>query len=310
MAVIRIATRQSPLALWQAEYVAEQLRSLDSGTDVQLLPMTTLGDRFLDAPLAKFGAGGKALFLKELETALLDGRADLAVHSMKDVPVQLPSDLHLPVVMVREDPRDALVSSSYSTLASLPSRARVGTSSLRRRCQLQALRPDLKVINLRGNVNTRLRKLDAGEFDAIVLAASGLKRLGMTARISEILEPATILPAIGQGALGIECRQGDRHVKSLVAPLDDAQTHLRISAERSLNRHLGGSCHAPIAGYAEIEGDMVNLRGLVGRIDGSEVLREEATVPAKDPDLAGQFVAEALVARGAAKILRDITDHV
>lgn len=310
MAVIRIATRQSPLALWQAEYVAERLRGLDSGTEVRLLPMTTLGDKFLDAPLAKFGAGGKALFLKELETALLDGRADIAVHSMKDVPVQLPPDLHLPVVMTREDPRDALVSSRYSNLASLPPQARVGTSSLRRRCQLQALRPDLEVVNLRGNVNTRLRKLDDGEFEAIVLAASGLKRLGMTARISEIIEPRTLLPAIGQGALGIECRQGDRHVEALVAQLDDAQAHLRISAERSLNRCLGGSCHAPIAGYAEIEADMVNLRGLVGRIDGSEVLREEVTVPAKHPDLAGQFVAEALVARGAAKILQDITNDV
>ena len=310
MAVIRIATRQSPLALWQAEYVAERLRGLQSGTDVRLLPMATLGDKFLDAPLAQFGAGGKALFLKELETALLDGRADIAVHSMKDVPVQLPPDLHLPVVMTREDPRDALVSSRYSTLGSLPPQARVGTSSLRRRCQLLALRPDLEVVNLRGNVNTRLRKLDNGEFEAVVLAASGLKRLGMKARISETFEPRTLLPAIGQGALGIECRQGDRRVEALVAQLDDAQTHLRISAERTLNRCLGGSCHAPIAGYAEIAADMVNLRGLVGRVDGSEVLSEEVTVSAKDPDSAGQFVAEALVARGAAQILQDSTSDV
>jgi len=245
---LRIATRRSPLALWQAETVAARLRALEPGIAVELVPMRTQGDKLLDAPLAK--VGGKGLFVKELENALLDGRADIAVHSMKDVPVEFPPGLRLAVIMVREDPRDALVSGRYPDLASLPAGARVGTSSLRRKCQLMGLRPDLELVDLRGGVNTRLRKLDDGEYDAIILACAGLKRLEMSARIREAITTETMLPAIGHGAMGIECRAGDAVVETRIAALADAATATCVRAERALNRRLGGGCQVPIAGHA------------------------------------------------------------
>lgn len=298
---LRIATRKSPLALWQAGHVAARLRAAHPGLAVELVGMTTQGDRILDSPLAK--VGGKGLFVKELEVALLDGRADLAVHSMKDVPVEFPDGLHLPVILEREDPRDAFVSNAYTDIAALPHGARVGTSSLRRQCQLAALRPDLVIESLRGNVNSRLAKLDAGQFDAILLAAAGLKRLGFGARIRCELEPETSLPAIGQGAIGIECRRGDARVETRIAVLDDADTHLRLRAERALNTRLQGGCQVPIAGHALLEGDQIWLRALVGEPDGSRVLRAERRAAAADAEKLGVQLAEDLLALGADAIL-------
>ncbi|MFM7306649.1 MAG: hydroxymethylbilane synthase, partial [Actinomycetota bacterium] len=237
----RIATRRSQLALWQAEHVAERLAA--AGARVELLPLSTQGDRILDVPLAKIG--GKGLFVKELETALLEGRADLAVHSIKDVPMDLPEGLGIAAILVREDPRDAFVSVHHRSLAALPLGARVGTSSLRRQCQLRALRPDLRLLDLRGNVNTRLAKLDAGEYDAIVLAAAGLRRLGMADRISEVLEPLQMLPAVGQGAIGVEIRDDDTELRSFLATMHDEATARRVLAERALNRALNGGCQVP-----------------------------------------------------------------
>ena len=298
---LRIATRRSPLALWQAETVAARLRALEPGIAVELVPMRTQGDKLLDAPLAK--VGGKGLFVKELENALLDGRADIAVHSMKDVPVEFPPGLRLAVIMVREDPRDALVSGRYPDLASLPAGARVGTSSLRRKCQLMGLRPDLELVDLRGGVNTRLRKLDDGEYDAIILACAGLKRLEMSARIREAITTETMLPAIGQGAMGIECRAGDAVVETRIAALADAATATCVRAERALNRRLGGGCQVPIAGHAELEGQTVHLRGLVASLDGRRILRAEGRAHRDRVDALGTELAERLVARGADEIL-------
>jgi len=302
--LIRIATRKSPLAVWQAEHVAAALRRVHDGLRVELVPMSTKGDKLLDAPLAKIG--GKGLFVKELEHALLEGRADIAVHSMKDVPVDFPDGLHLPVIMEREDPRDAFVSQRYATLDVLPTGAAVGTSSLRRRCQLLGLRPDLKILDLRGNVNTRLGKLDGGDFDAIVLAAAGLRRLGMGDRIAESLAPEALLPAIGQGAIGIECRQHDVAVESCIAPLNHGLTAARVAAERAMNHTLSGGCQVPVAGFAEESDGQLHLRGLVGSLDGQTVLREEATAPVAQAQTMGRDVAEALLARGAAAILEEI----
>ena len=303
---LRIATRRSPLALWQAEHVRHALEQTHAGLKVELLEMSTQGDKILDTPLAKIG--GKGLFVKELELALLDGRADLAVHSMKDVPVELPEGLHLPVILHREDPRDAFVSNEYACFEDLPQGARLGTSSLRRQAQLRARRPDLRVLDLRGNVNTRLAKLDAGEYDAIILAAAGLKRLRMDARIRASLEPEISLPAIGQGAIGIECRQDDPEVNALVSVLDDAATHDRVAAERGFNTRLGGGCQVPVAGYAEIDGHDLWLRGLVGRVDGSEVLRAEIRGPRSEAISLGEQLAEQLLARGAREILDELYD--
>lgn len=302
--IVRIATRKSQLALWQANYVADKLLSAHPGLHIELIKLTTQGDKILDAPLAK--VGGKGLFVKELEQGLLAGEADIAVHSMKDVPVELPDGLHLPVICPREDPRDAFVSSRHISFAALPKGAKVGTSSLRRQCQLRAQRPDLEFIDLRGNVNTRLRKLDDGEFDAIILAAAGLIRLGFADRIREYLAPEISLPAIGQGAVGIECRRDDPRINALIAHLHDNTTAQRVFAERAMNRRLQGGCQVPIAGYAEIDHGVLLLRGLVGAVDGSTILRGEiAGSPANAEEL-GVVLADDLLSRGAEQILEPL----
>ena len=299
MSTLRIATRKSPLALWQAEYVAALLRDRHAGLGVELVPMSTQGDRMLDAPLARIG--GKGLFVKELENALLDGRADIAVHSMKDVPVHFPDGLGLAVIMARADHRDALVSNRYASLAQLPAGARLGTSSLRRRRQILALRPDLDVGNLRGGVGTRLGKLDDGQFDAIVLACAGLQRLDMPERIAEALEAEVMLPAIGQGVLGIECRNDDDTTRRLIEPLACPLSTRLVGCERALNARLGGGCQVPIAAHAVLDGERVWLRALVASPDGRQVLREEDR--GDDAEALGERVAERLLARGADAIL-------
>ncbi len=304
---LRIATRKSQLALWQAEYVRDLLLQNNADLEVELVKMTTQGDKILDTPLAK--VGGKGLFVKELETGLLEGDADIAVHSMKDVPVALPDGLHLSVICPREDPRDAFVSNNYKSLEDLPQGARLGTSSLRRQCQLAALRPDLKIISLRGNVNTRLQKLDDGNYDAIILAAAGLIRLGMAARITEFLPTEVSLPAIGQGAVGIECRSDDEWVNSLLAPLNDRDTAVRVRAERAMNHRLEGGCQVPIAGYAEIAHGVILLRGLVGNPDGSEIIHGEIAGPPEDAEYLGRVLAEDLLSRGADRILGELYEQ-
>ncbi len=298
---LRIATRGSPLALWQAEHVAARLEALHPQITVSLVTMKTRGDKLLDAPLAK--VGGKGLFVKELEAGLLDGRADLAVHSLKDVPVQFPDGLELALVMEREDPRDAFVSNRFDSLAAMPAGSLVGTSSLRRQTQIRERYPELEVDWLRGNVNTRLAKLDAGEYDAIILAASGLKRLGFGERIRAAIEPEECLPAIGQGVLGIEIRSDDDELRGLIEPLGHAETTLRVSAERALNETLHGGCQVPIAGYAELDGDELFLRGLVGEPDGSLILRAEVRGAREDAHALGVELAQALLGQGADRIL-------
>lgn len=301
---IRIATRKSALALWQAEHVKARLEQAHPGLTVSLVPMVSRGDKLLDAPLAKIG--GKGLFVKELETALLENEADIAVHSMKDVPMDFPEGLGLYCICEREDPRDAFVSNTFASLDALPAGSVVGTSSLRRQAQLLARRPDLKIQFLRGNVNTRLAKLDAGEYDAIILAAAGLIRLGFEARIRAFISAEDSLPAGGQGAVGIECRTADAEVHALLAPLHHADTSDRVSAERALNKRLNGGCQVPIACYALLEGDELWLRGLVGQPDGGLLLRAEARAPRDQAEALGVQVAEALLAQGAARILAEV----
>jgi hydroxymethylbilane synthase len=298
---LRIATRKSPLALWQAEHVAAALRHAHPGLVVEIRGMTTRGDKILDAPLAK--VGGKGLFVKELEQGMLDGTADIAVHSMKDVPVDFPAGLHLPTILEREDPRDAFVSNRFDGLADLPEGARVGTSSLRRQCQILGRRPDLRIEPLRGNVNTRLARLDAGDYEAIILAAAGLMRLGFAARIRRLLETEESLPAIGQGAIGIECRAADARTNALIAPLHHADTAQRVTAERAMNHRLQGGCQVPIAGHATLDGDRLHLSGLVGDPDGSRTLRAQAEGPRLNAEAIGAAVADALLAQGADAIL-------
>lgn len=302
--MLRIATRKSPLAIWQAEHVAARLQALHPGLRIELVRMSTSGDKLLDSPLSQ--VGGKGLFVKELEQGLLSGTADIAVHSMKDVPVELPPDLHLPVILPREDPRDAFVSVHHRSLDELPVGGRLGTASLRRQCQLRALRPDLDIVTLRGNVNSRLAKLDAGEYAAILLAAAGLIRLGMGARITRLLEPDESLPAIGQGAIGIECRIDDAHTHALIAPLDDASTHICVRAERALNTRLHGGCQVPIAGYAELGHGVIVLRGLVGSLDGQRFVRGVISGKPEDAEELGTVLAEDLLARGAGEILQEL----
>ncbi len=300
--ILRIETRRSPLAMWQAEHVAAALRQVHPGLEVELVGMSTQGDKILDTPLARIG--GKGLFVKELEQGILDGRADIAVHSMKDVPVTLPEGLHLPVIMRREDPRDAFVSGVCASLDALPEGARVGTSSLRRQCQIAHRRPDLKIAALRGNVNTRLGKLDAGEFDAVILAAAGLKRLGFQKRITAYLTPEQSLPAIGQGAIGIECRVDDDRVNGLIGPLDHGTTAVCVQAERAMNHRLMGGCQVPVAGYAVLEGDVLSLRGLVGEPDGARILRGEELGSASQAEAIGERLAAGLLEQGADAILK------
>lgn len=304
---VRIATRKSALALWQAEYVKAQLEHFHPSINVELVPMTTKGDIILDTPLAK--VGGKGLFVKELEVAMLEDRADIAVHSMKDVPVDFPPGLGLEVICPREDPRDAFVSNTYSKLEQLPLGAIVGTSSLRRQCQIKALRPDLDIRDLRGNVNTRLKKLDNGEYDAIILAAAGLIRLEMPERIAEYIAPEVMLPANGQGAVGIECRTDDETIKALLAPLEDLTTRIRVLAERAMNKALEGGCQVPIGSYATITDQQLRLRGLVGAVDGSKIIQSEISGPIEQAEALGESLAQTLLDQGADVILKQVYEN-
>lgn len=301
---LRIATRKSLLAMWQAEHIKARLEQLHPDLTVELLPMSTRGDVILDTPLAKIG--GKGLFVKELEVAMLEGQADLAVHSMKDLPVEFPEGLELFGICEREDPRDAFVSNNYAQLEDLPEGAIVGTCSLRRKCQILANFPHLVVHDLRGNVQTRLRKLDEGQFDAIILAASGLIRLELTNRIKQRIPAELSLPANGQGVLGIECRSDDDATKALLAPLTCADTRSCVLAERAMNRRLQGGCQVPIGAYAELHGDQLHLRGLVGRPDGSEIIEGDIKGHRDHAEALGTELAEYLLARGAGKILKDV----
>lgn len=303
---LRIATRKSELALWQANYVRARLLERHPHLQIELVKLTTQGDKILDAPLAR--VGGKGLFIKELEQSLLSGRTDIAVHSLKDMTVSLPEELHIAAVCEREDPRDAFVSNHYAGLSSLPAGARVGTSSLRRQCQLRAAFPELTIESLRGNVNTRLRKLDAGEIDAIILAVAGLKRLGLTQRIRAYLEPEDMLPAVGQGVVCVEARRDDA-LNSILASLDHPATRHRVAAERALNARLEGGCQVPIAAYAQIAGESMWLRALVGYPDGHAVIRAENRGPVDQSESLGARLADELLARGAKDILEYVYSH-
>lgn len=302
--ILKIATRQSPLALWQANFVKNRLEDLYPQIKVKLISMVTKGDVILDTPLAKIG--GKGLFVKELENALLEKCADIAVHSMKDVPMQFPKGLGLSVICKREDPRDAFVSNKYQSLDELPQGSIVGTSSLRRQCQLKQLRPDLDIRSLRGNVGTRLTKLDNGDYDAIILAAAGLIRLGMLNRITSFIETTQFLPAAGQGAVGIECRTDDAAVQALLAPLADPETTACVLAERAMNAHLQGGCQVPIGGYAVLENGHIYLRALVGALDGSKIIYAEGKNTIENAEILGVQIAEKLLAQGADRILADV----
>jgi hydroxymethylbilane synthase len=299
---LRIATRKSQLALWQAEHVAGLLREAHPGLQIELVPLLTQGDRIQDRTLAAIG--GKGLFIKELEVAIEDLRADIAVHSMKDVPADLPHGLTIGAVLQRADPRDALVTTSgIARLEDLPRGAIVGTSSLRRQAQLYALRPDLKIESLRGNVDTRIRKLDAGGMDAIVLACAGLVRLGLESRITARLDPKVCLPAVSQGVIGIECRRSDARTVQLLQALEDAPTRVALDAERAFAARLGGSCQSPIAAYAELDTDRITLRGLVAEPDGSRLLRDSSSGDLKNPAALGRQLAERMLAAGAGPLL-------
>ncbi|MDG2364057.1 MAG: hydroxymethylbilane synthase [Methylococcaceae bacterium] len=302
--LIRIATRNSPLALWQANYIAEQLRRIHPGLKTELVKMTTRGDKILDAPLAKIG--GKGLFVKELEQGLLEGRADIAVHSMKDVPVDFPDGLELKVILAREDPCDALVSNHYRCLDDLPSDARIGTSSLRRQSQITQAIPGCQILPLRGNVNTRLAKLDTGQFDAIILAAAGLKRLAMADRIRQIIPTSISLPAVGQGALGIECRVGDDCIADVINVLHDNETQQCVIAERAMNERLEGGCQVPIAGFARFQDGGLFMQGLVGTPNGQQIIRAQRQGLVDQAKVIGYEIAEELLAKGAKKILQAI----
>ncbi len=300
MRTLRIATRKSPLALWQAEYVKASLLKHHPQLIIELVTFTTQGDKILDTPLAKIG--GKGLFVKELEQAMLAGDADLAVHSMKDVPMECPEGLAITTICEREDPTDAFVSNRFASLQELPLGAIVGTSSLRRQCQLRALRPDLEIRDLRGNVGTRLGRLDNGEYDAIILASAGLKRLGLQQRIAQSL--TQLLPAVGQGAVGIEARSNDAELLALLAPLHHLPTALCVQAERAMNRRLQGGCQVPIAGFATLDNQQLTLNALVGSLDGQSVLRYQAqTTDLSTIEQLGENVADGLLAQGADKIL-------
>ena len=300
--IIRIATRQSPLALWQAEYVAALLSRTFPEVTPQLVKMVTRGDKILDAPLAK--VGGKGLFVKELEEGMLAGDADIAVHSMKDVPMEFPEGLHLAAILEREDPSDAFVSNRFANLNDLPINSRIGTSSLRRECQIKELFPNAEVIPLRGNVNTRLAKLDAGEYDAIILASAGLIRLGLADRITQSLPDSVSLPAVGQGAIGIECRVDDVEINEMLKALHHKETGLCVTAERAMNTRLNGGCQVPIAGFAVLENGQVFMRGLVGNPDGSLIYRAEKTGSVDQIEAIGRLIAEDLLSQGADKVLQ------
>lgn len=301
---IRIATRKSALALWQAEYVKNSLENIHPDLTIELVPMVSKGDKLLDSPLAKIG--GKGLFVKELETALLENEADIAVHSMKDVPMEFPDGLGLYCICQREDARDAFISKQVDSLTALPKKSIVGTSSLRRQAQLLALRPDLNIQFLRGNVNTRLAKLEANEYDAIILAAAGLIRLNLTTRITDYLPAEVSLPAVGQGAIGIECRTNDLVLQDLLKPLHHLPTAYCVTAERAMNKQLNGGCQVPIAGYAIIKNEQLYLRGLVAAPNGSQILTAEAFAPTERAMELGKTVANQLLKQGADQILQTI----
>lgn len=302
MQTIRLATRESALALWQTNHVAALLRAAHPGLDVELVPMTTRGDQTLDVSLAKIG--GKGLFLKELEVAMLEGRADAAVHSLKDVPMQLEDGFMLAAVLKRDNPFDAFVSGAYASLQDLPVGAVVGTSSLRRQVQLRQLRPDLAVKDLRGNINTRLAKSDAGEFDAIILACAGLERLGLEAHIRSVLAPDVWWPAVAQGAIAVETLDTRPDVSALFMPLNCHETEIRVRAERALNRRLHGSCQVPVAAYAEFVDDRLRLTGWVGDAADNTSISAQDTGDAGHPEALGEYVAEKLFACGAAAMLK------
>ncbi|MFM6904472.1 MAG: hydroxymethylbilane synthase [Acinetobacter tjernbergiae] len=303
MKTLKIATRQSPLALWQAEHIRARLNVLYPDLTVELVKFVTQGDKILDTPLAKIG--GKGLFVKELEAALLDGRADLAVHSMKDVPMHLPEGLTLAVICEREDPLDAFVSNHYLHFDELPLGAKVGTSSLRRKCQILQLRPDLEIVDLRGNVGTRLSKLDDGLYDAIILASAGLKRLGLADRIRHCLAPIMSLPAVGQGALGLECRSDDAELLKLITPLQHEETSICVRAERAFNAYLEGGCQVPIAGYATLlNDDQLQIEGRVGSVDGQTLLKEQLVGEIANAEQLGEQLAQRLLAQGAGELLK------
>ena len=299
--LLRIATRKSPLALWQAEHVKARLQQAHAGLGVELVTMSTQGDKILDTPLAKIG--GKGLFVKELEQGMLEDRADIAAHSIKDVPMEFPEGLYLSTILEREEPCDAFVSNKYDSLDELPQGAIVGTSSLRRRCQLLNRRPDLKIEDLRGNVNTRLTKLDDGNYDAIILACAGLIRLEMADRIRQSISSELILPAVGQGAIGLEAREGDDETLALIAVLDDQTTRYRVLAERALNAGLNGGCQVPVACHATVDGDELHLRALVGEPDGSTIIRGEIHGSKTDAEKLGTELADELLGKGAKAIL-------
>ena len=300
---IIIGTRGSKLALWQAGWIKSELQKLTPGLEIELNKIKTTGDKILDVPLAK--VGGKGLFVKEIEEALLRGEADIAVHSMKDVPTEFPEGLHLAVITKREDPRDAFIS-RISNFRELPNGATIGTSSLRRSCQLLGLRPDLKIEQLRGNLDTRLRKLDEGQFDAIILAAAGVKRLGWAERITEILEPEISLPAIGQGAVGIECRTNDEFINKLIAPLNHPETSVCVRAERACLKKLEGGCQVPIAAYARLIDDKIVMEGLVGSVSGDRIIKSRIEGAPDNAESLGVTLAEDLLSKGAKKILDEV----
>jgi hydroxymethylbilane synthase len=305
-----IGTRSSKLALWQAEWVKSELQRMNPGLEVELNKIKTTGDKILDVPLAQ--VGGKGLFVKEIEEALLKGEADLAVHSMKDVPTEFPDGLYLPVICRREDPRDAFISGragsrfKIKSYRDLPQGASIGTSSLRRACQLLSSRPDLKIMQLRGNLDTRLRKLDEGQFDAIILAAAGVKRLGWSDRITELIPAEFSLPAIGQGAIGIECRIGDDAINNLIKPLNDNTTALCVRAERACLKKLEGGCQVPIAAYALIMDGRIIIDGLVGSVSGDKIIRAHREGDSSEPEALGTALGEELLSRGADKILSEV----
>jgi hydroxymethylbilane synthase len=301
MKVLRIATRKSPLALWQAEEVSARLRALHPGLSVELVKLSTQGDKILDSPLSK--VGGKGLFTKELEQSLLTGEADIAVHSMKDVPVEMPPELEVAVILERANPFDAFVSNRFKRIEELAAGAHVGTSSLRRQAQLLARFPGLRISSLRGNVGTRLQKLDQGNYEAIILATAGLERLGLGSRIREHISADISLPAIGQGAIGIESRRNDPAVTRLIQPLNDEATAICVLAERTLNRRLNGGCQVPIAGFAELKDQQLRLRGRVIDPSGARLIESEQRGAPQDAEKIGSLVAEALLRQGAAEIL-------
>mgnify|MGYP001397822263 FL=1 len=303
MKKIKIATRRSPLAIWQAEYVKKELIRNHSDIEIQIVRIQTEGDRFLDAPL--FDIGGKGLFIKELEEALLSKNADIAVHSMKDVIVELPKGLEISVIMKREDSRDVLISNQYNSIAEIPDNSTVGTSSLRRQSQLKQVNSNILFEDLRGNVETRIGKLDDGKYDAIILAAAGIIRLGLAERITEFISFSHVLPAVGQGAIGIECRTNDETTQQLIAPLNDKDTSLCVLTERAFSRRLNGGCQLPIASHAVIENNQIKVDGLVARLDGSKVIRLQKIGELKDADKIGSSLAEALLDNGADAILKD-----